>query len=562
MGTRRILASILEPFGYNRDTIASLLIALSGAATVLWQNARLTVLWDVSYILENASRIAAGQLPYRHFPFPYAPLTFFVQALLIRLFGRVYWHHIAYAALACALAGLLTFRIVRRLVPFAVAVMLTSPLVLLGSYCIVPHPFYDSDACLLLLALFAAMFVRDDSLLLGAACALPLLVKQNIGLAFAGAAIVLFALERRWRAAAGVVVGAGAIVALVAAAFGLGSYIQWTIRFAAERRLPPLAQQLAIYNDATLWWWLALAGVALFARRARWLIALPWLWSEWRLFASDDPLEPEINLLRFWPLLIVLAIIVAARTRTTFPLFVIAAIQGAFLSQSTWGSTYGIWPLLVLLLAIVWQRLEAPLVPAVLVAVVMLHHGWLYVSQNQRLTYAKVAEGELHRSTLPALRGLEMRGPWLPDFEELVAWSDRHIPRDEAILAMPGEDLFYFTTGRRPGFPVLMFDRTINPYTPQQIATLAATHDVRWVIVKKRLQINGEPMPELAATLLRLRPRFSPVAELRDYEILRRSGPPSSRFRRPTEKPVSSNVPDGDPVTLESRNTVLPVTIQ
>jgi hypothetical protein len=516
----------VEPYGYNRDTAASLLIAIAGAATVIWQNARLAILWDVSYILENASRIAAGQLPYRDFPFPYAPATFTIQALLIRLFGRVYWHHTAYAAIACALAGVLTFRIVRRLVPFVVAVVLTSPLVLLGSYCIVPHPFYDSDACLLLLVIFAAMFVRDDSLLLGAACALPLLVKQNIGLAFAVAAVALFALERRWRAVAGVFAGVLTIVALVATAFGLGNYIQWTIRFAVERRLPPLAQQLAIYDDATLWWWLAVAGVALFVRRAKWLIAVPWLWSEWRLFVSGDPLEPEINLLRAWPLLIVLAAVVAARTRTTFPLFVVAAIHGAFLSQSTWGSTYGIWPLLVLLLAIVWQGMEAPVVPAVLVAVVMLHHSWLYVSQNQRLIYAKVDEGELHRSTLPALRGLATRGPWLPDFEELVAWSDHNIPRDDAILAMPGEDLFYFATGRRPRFPVLMFDHTTNPYTPQQIATLAFVRDVKWVIVKKRLQLNGEPMPELAATLARLQPRFSPVAVLRNYEILRRSGSP------------------------------------
>lgn len=526
METKRIVASNLEPFGYNKDTAASFAVAATCAVTVVWQNTRLTVLWDVSYILENASRIAAGQVPYRDFPFPYAPLTFFIQALLIRLSGHVYWHHVAYAAVACALGGALTFRIVRRMVPFAVALALTSPLALLGSYCIVPSPFYDSDACLLLLVLFAAMFVRDDSFLLGAACALPLLVKQNIGLAFAAPAIVLFAMERRWRAAAGVLAGTGALVALVAAVFGLGNYVQWTIRFAAERRLPPLAQQLAIYDDPTLWWWLAAAGAALFLRRARWLIALPWLWTEWRLFVTGDPLEPEINFLRAWPLLIALAVIVALRTRTTFPLFVAAAIHGAFLSQSTWGSTYGIWPLLVLLLAIVWRSLEAPLLPALLVAFVMLHHGWLYVSQSQRLTYAKVAEGPLRRSTLPALRGLAMHGPWLPDFEELVAWTDRYIARDDAILAMPGEDLFYFTTGRPPRFPVLMFDRTINPYTPRQIAALASIRDVRWVIVKKRLQLNGEPMPELAETLKLLRPRFARVAELRNYEVLRLSGSP------------------------------------
>src|SRR5882762_9867318 len=52
------------------------------AAVVVWQNSRLGVLWDLSYILENAFRISAGDVPYRDFPFPYAPLTFLVQAAL------------------------------------------------------------------------------------------------------------------------------------------------------------------------------------------------------------------------------------------------------------------------------------------------------------------------------------------------------------------------------------------------------------------------------------------------------------------------------------------------
>ena len=58
----------------------------ASAAVCVWQNCRLTVMWDASYILENASRIAAGDVPYRDFPFPYAPLTFALQALIIKLF--------------------------------------------------------------------------------------------------------------------------------------------------------------------------------------------------------------------------------------------------------------------------------------------------------------------------------------------------------------------------------------------------------------------------------------------------------------------------------------------
>jgi hypothetical protein len=89
---------------------------------------------------------------------------------------------------------------------------------------------------------------------------------------------------------------------------------------------------------------------------------------------------------------------------------------------------------------------------------------------------------------------------------------------------MPGEDLFYFATGRRPRFPVLMFDRTVNPYAPRELVALATARDVRWVIVKKRLQVNGDPMPELRAVLALLQPRFRVVAQLRNYTIYRRAG--------------------------------------
>src|SRR5713226_3712573 len=95
--------------------IAALLFAAS-AAVVVWQNSRLTILWDVSYVLENAARIAAGDIPYRDFPLPYAPLTFALQAAFVRLFGRVYWYHIAYAALACGIATAMTFAVARFVV--------------------------------------------------------------------------------------------------------------------------------------------------------------------------------------------------------------------------------------------------------------------------------------------------------------------------------------------------------------------------------------------------------------------------------------------------------------
>lgn len=512
---------------YRVVATTAVLFAAS-AAVVAWQNSRLVVLWDVSYILENATRIARGDVPYRDFPFPYAPLTFIAQAAIIRVFGRAYWHHVVYACAMCGAATAVTLAIVRRLLDETSALLLCAPLAILGIYCILPNPFYDPDCCFAILLIIAARSVRDDSPAAGAACVLPLFVKQNIGLAFLGAAVLLFAIERRWRSVAGVVLGAIAAAAVVSAAFGVENYIRWTVQFAAQRRLPPLSQMLAVYNDADLWWWCAVTLIGVFVARARWLIAVPFLWMELRFFISDDPLEPEENLLKVWPLFVVVALVVAIaawrRERgfpRVLPFLVLAAIQGAFLSQVVWGSTYGIWPLLVILAAVVFryvgkQRQAAAV--QVVICFAMLHHGAWYVANNRRLSYAKWDVGEVHRSHLRALRGLTMRGEWLPEFENLVRFTERAIPRGDGILFLPGEDLFYFATGRKPQFPVLMFDATVNPYSPGEIASLVAQRRIRWVVVKERLQINGAPYADLVTTLRSLR-GFKLYAALPNYAV-------------------------------------------
>ncbi|HTK38566.1 MAG TPA: hypothetical protein VL325_08745, partial [Pyrinomonadaceae bacterium] len=81
------------------DVLTGVLLFSGTAAVVWWQNTRLTVLYDLCGVLENAFRISQGDLPYRDFPFPYAPLTFLTQAELIRITGAVYWHHILYCCI-------------------------------------------------------------------------------------------------------------------------------------------------------------------------------------------------------------------------------------------------------------------------------------------------------------------------------------------------------------------------------------------------------------------------------------------------------------------------------
>ena len=555
------------------DWIVALFIFLTTVAVIVWQNSRLSVFWDLSYVLENSFRISLGDVPYRDFPFPYPPLTFLIQAALIKLAGRAFWHHVVYCALTGGLAGVLTWRILLNCLratahPRLLAFLLSLPLIPLGIYCVFPHPFYDPDCTfaillgLLLLQRLERKPSRWLALLTGTVLVVPLFIKQNTGLAFLAstslALLILILIEVFRRKPArqyaltlvGLVAGlllAGLLIKFTA---DLNNYWHWTIQFAASRRAPPLAEMIGVYRDKTLLLWLALIAVGAFflwlSRRRNpalmilpaCLFSTPFLWPAIYLLREHDASERAERLLALWPLLLIVSLVVtvvSSKRRMGFslvlPLILIGTINGAFMSQQLWGSTYAIWPLFMILLAMTIAALSSlskPLssttipVTAVIVASLLIS-GAFYVWSHERLDYANLDDGALARSNLPQLKGLSARGEWIPNFEELVRYTDREIPRDEPILIIPGEDLFYYTTGRRPRFPVLMFDHTVNPYTPEEILKLARDRNLRWLIVKQDMQDEDEQIEQERDRLTEvLEQEFEQVKSLKNYDIYRR----------------------------------------
>src|SRR5439155_23837975 len=165
----------------------------------------------LSYVLENSYRISLGDIPYRDFPFPYPPLTFLIQAAIIKLTGRVFWHHIAYCAVMGGLATVLTWRILLNLLRTEVGrspslpFILTLPVILLGIYSVYPHPFYDPD-CTLAILLAVLLLQQTERkplsklipIFAGASLVIPLFVKQNTGLLFFSSTVVLIAALIVW----------------------------------------------------------------------------------------------------------------------------------------------------------------------------------------------------------------------------------------------------------------------------------------------------------------------------------------------------------------------------
>jgi len=548
------------------------------ALVVVWQNAHVAVLWDLSYTLDNSYRIALGQIPYRDFPFAHPPLTFLIQAAIIKLSGRVFWHHVAYCALVGGAGTFLTWRILRRILAGArhqrsIALLLSLPLVPLGIYSVFPHPFYDPDCTLaILIGLVLLMYVDQSprSILIpivtGISVVIPLFVKQNTGLVFLAAASVSIIALIVWHSLrhapvrhylitllSAVIAFAIAIVVIHRTA-GLGNYWQWTIRFAAERRTPARGEMLGIYADKMILGWLAfiVAGIVLFwLNRNRnkllliltaTLVSVPFIWPAIYLLRDSDSAERADRLINIWPVLLIVCFISALVTirrrkgiSQLLPLVVIAAIHGCFMSQQLWGSTYAIWPLLMILIAMTladlsgWLKQHTSFVTlpfTALLAISLLIAGAFYVRSHERLSYANLDDGELQRTTLPHLKGLSTRGDWIPNFEELVRYSDTNIPAEAGILLLPGEDAFYYATGRKPQFPVVLFDHTVNPYSPEQIREICRERNITWLIVKQDLQNEEDAVDEEKDRITTaLDEDFEQVESLKNYDIYRRIDP-------------------------------------
>jgi hypothetical protein len=282
------------------------------------------------------------------------------------------------------------------------------------------------------------------------------------------------------------------------------------------------------------------------------LLSLPFVWALVALLIESDPAERADQLLALWPFLLVVSLasalwsfrrpagIAPPGIALVLPLILIATVHGAFLSQQVWGSTYALWPLFMILCACIFSvlfparmpsglptvpliaRVPASLATVSLVAASLLIPGWYYTWSHERLNYAKLSEGEIVRSTLPELAGLSVRGPWIPEFEQLMRFARQEIPVEDGLLLIPGEDLFYYSSGRRPRFPVIMFDHTVNPFSPEEIQRIALARNIRWLIVKKDLQINGEPVEDKARLLALLLQDFHLVQNLGIYDIYRR----------------------------------------
>src|SRR5258708_39085101 len=133
-------------------------------------------------------------------------------------------------------------------------------------------------------------------------------------------------------------------------------------------------------------------------------MSVPFAWPAMYLLRYQDAIERADRLIAVWPVLLIVVFVIAVssiKRRTgivlVLPFILLAAVNGNFMSQQLWGSTYAVWPLFMILFASAIAGLASLLkswsswttIPLVaIVTASLLISGAPYVPAHERLDYA------------------------------------------------------------------------------------------------------------------------------------------------------------------------------
>jgi len=254
---------------------------------------------------------------------------------------------------------------------------------------------------------------------------------------------------------------------------GIDHYLAWALTFAMAGRGVTLQRINAFWDPSLIWPGAILLALVLAAHavplrlRAQVFVGVLLLALVARLLSPAIFLN--VNTL-LPPVLVAASVLAIARSvrdgvrfATLLPLVLAGTVAGALMSTGLDGSSFAMFPLLVLAIAAIVRDLarfvpEPPrIVPmtGVLLASILTMSGAAYTLTNARLLFADVnAPGPVVRSQFPSLAGLSARGPYLGDLDAILFWMRDNVPAEDAFVFLPGEDPVFFALGRRPRLPM------------------------------------------------------------------------------------------------------------
>lgn len=530
-----------------------ILIGLASSFVTIWQSGRILPLIDYSYQVENAYRIYLGQIPYRDFVLVLPPGTYYIIALIMKIFGLANIYQVLYIALLSFLTVILTYALLcvfnknKRLNVFFLI-----PLIFAG-HSMYPFPSYDVNATFfMLLGLYCLsnIILKKNTYFhycyfTGILLALPLFFKQNTGLIFllSSLSILLiykFLTNKKISNKSFLCILFGTISPIILLLLfllknnALSDFWFQLFLFPSRVRSPLSAGFQVIFDflsvkNLILYISFFLLGIYAIKNKLKkthrniflsLAIAVPLF-----LYPLIYSFLISLNQIRFdsfklifnfsknfyslffsfWYVILLLLFLTTVidfsankvRGQELFvkllAVLLALCISTSFLSQGVIGSTYGIYPLLMLLVSAIFNSLSHNYVDVrwqyffIFFVFLITFFLSIYIYFNGRIFYIE-RSGELLRFTNEKFKPLATPGEWIGNMEMMFRYVEKNIPQKDSVIALPGEDPFYYATDRKPVLKYFQYFYQTFPFSKDQYIADILNNRIDWIIIKNPLQ--------------------------------------------------------------------------
>lgn len=554
----------MKKFFSPTNIILILLMCLS-SLIIFFQSQSIWTIIDHTYQLENAYRIYIGQVPYKDFFLVVAPGTYILMAVLMKLFGLSNIVQIVSTMILGAFTLLFSYNVIKKVTNNDyVSLILSAALVFCG-YSIVPIPNYDINAMFFMLVSvnFLIFTLKKkhtfNFLLTGVLLALPPFFKQNTGLVFLLMSIIaLFYITIIDKKTLNI---KDFLKILIGIFLVFLTFYLWLILFSKTSEFMyqtfiypgksrPIVKSLKLIIKSFLEpnkLFLYLSGITsiliLINRR------LPDKIKEFTLTTlllitmilipcciSRKPFTELDYAYGIWYVITIclgyifiinfLRKLEENKLFLFLPIILIPVSYASFLSQGILGSTYGIWPIFFIMVALIFRFLKHNFPKTSWVffisALTISISIFLIVAllKNTRLSYVS-NKGNIQRATRKHFELITTHGVWIGEMENFFNYVDKNIPIGESIVAIPGEDSLYFATRRSPQLNYFQLNPTTCPDSQDKIYANIRRNKIKWVVIKTNLQMpNGFiPTDNIQRNIRR---DYSFVDKIDGYEIYKR----------------------------------------
>lgn len=545
-------------FSSKTESLFVLSLIVVKILLVLWKNTSILPLVDVTYQLENAYRIYCGQIPYQDFLLVLTPGTYWIMAFTMKIFGKQIIVH-TFVLLFFSILELLGLWLIIKKFNLKKNVYILALIIFTG-YSIYPYPNYDSNSMTAMIFAFFFFVYYDISIsnsiikdmLLGILIVTPFFFKQNTGLVFIFVFDFLILYHRRFKF---FWIFFSEIVIFLLFFLWLGSnhslseFYDQVFIFPGHKRNPLLASvaTLKSYFEyiPILYYSFLFIGIKKYKIKfINFISLIPFLFLPavcylYNISYQGRPFKEifVFNKMSFytliWPTIFILASlsliynIIKVKKISKFDSICIISIlvsNASFLSQGYFGSSYGIYPLFIVMIAYVIMTINSHelvnkinIVNSFFVYMILIVALGVSFFDHSRLRYVKM-EGAIRNSQNEYLKFIGTPGDWLVELDELLDFITLNIPYSERFVSIPGEDPLYYLTDREPTLEYFQLNANTYLYDEGRFVDDLMDYGIKWVIVKKKYQCPGGYI-DMEPYIGMIEKKYSKIKDLKNYSI-------------------------------------------